>query len=123
AVDGVSYSYMVGAVTDGGSEVLTGPVDVVADFGVGELWLAHATPNPFRTSASLGFAVPAGTRAELGIYTPGGRLVRRLTAGEGRGTVVWDGLSDEGEPVAPGVYFVRLKAAGKSAHRKVVLLR
>jgi len=123
AVDGVSYSYMIGAMTDGGSEVLTGPVDVLADFRVGELWLAHATPNPFRTSASLEFAVPAGARAELGIYTPGGRLVRRLAADGGRGTVVWDGRSGEGEPVAPGIYFVRLKAAAKSVHRKVVLLR
>ncbi len=59
----------------------------------------------------------------MGIYTPGGRLVRRLAADGGRGTVVWDGRSGEGEPVAPGIYFVRLKAAAKSMHRKVVLLR
>ncbi len=123
AVDGTRYSYMIGAVTDDGSEVLAGPVEVLADFRVDNLWLAHAAPNPFRTSASLEFAVPAGASAELGIYTPAGRLVRRLAAGEGGGTVVWDGLSDKGEPVATGVYLVRLKAAGRSAHRKVVLLR
>jgi outer membrane protein assembly factor BamB len=123
AVDGTRYSYMIGAVNEDGSEVLTGPVEVLADFRVNTLWLAHAAPNPFRISASLEFAVPAGAGAELGIYTPAGRLVRRLAAGGGGGTAVWDGRSDEGERVATGVYLVRLKAAGKSAHRKVVLLR
>jgi len=37
--------------------------------------------------------------------------------------VLWDGSSGGGDPVANGVYFVRLEVAGDSRTRKVVLLR
>ena len=123
AVDGVLYSYMVGAVGDDGTEVLAGPVEVLADFRVSGLWLAPPTPNPFAGTSSFEFAVPRGAGAELGIYTPGGRVVRRLDIAAGSSAATWDGLSSRGEPVSPGVYLVKLEAAGESAHRKLVFLR
>ncbi len=123
AVDGMLYSYMVGAVADDGTEVLAGPVEVLADFRAGGLWLAQPAPNPFAATSSFAFAVPRGADAELGIYTPGGRLVRRLETGASEGSVVWDGRTNAGELASPGVYLIKLEAAGESAYRKVVFLR
>lgn len=123
AVNGVLYSYMVGAVSDDGSEVLAGPVDVLADFGAGGLWLAPPTPNPFSATSSFEFTLPRGADAELAVYTPGGRLVRWLDIEAGRSSATWDGLSSTGEPVSPGVYLVKITAGGEGAHRKVVLLK
>lgn len=123
AADGVLYSYMVGAVADDGTEVLAGPVDILADFRKGSLWLAPPAPNPFAATSTFTFSVPRGADAELAVYTPAGRLVRTLEADASSGTVSWDGRSSVGEPVSPGVYLVKLRAAGESAHRKVVLLK
>jgi outer membrane protein assembly factor BamB len=123
AVDGTRYLYMVGAVSEDGTEVLTGPVEVLADFRAAGVWLAPPAPNPFASSSTFEFAAPRDASATIAIYTPGGRLVRRLEVAGESGRVSWDGRSDEGRPVAPGVYLVRLEAGGSSAHRKVVFLR
>ena len=124
-VDGVCYAYMVGAVSPDGEETLTGPVEILADLGTGSLWLAPPAPNPFGRLSTIEFSVPRGSETRLSIYSPGGRLVRRLLSGgaEGSGAAVWDGLSDEGVRVAPGVYLVRLEVGAESAHRKVVFLK
>jgi len=41
----------------------------------------------------------------------------------GRERVVWDGTAGSGEPVASGVYFVRLEAGEEVLTSKVVLIR
>ena len=38
-------------------------------------------------------------------------------------TVPWDGRDDKGNPVASGVYFYRLRAAGQQFTKKMVLIR
>jgi len=58
-----------------------------------------------------------------------GRLVRTLVdAGSGMLTpgvhaVTWDGKDEQGRRVATGVYFSKLKACGRTAKRKLVLLK
>jgi flagellar hook assembly protein FlgD len=47
------------------------------------------------------------TVSPLGIYDGSGRLIRRLCVGNrlpGEYEVVWDGLDEKGNPVAPGDY-------------------
>ena len=125
-VDGARYAYVVGAVSAGGDEVLAGPVQIVADLGRGPVWLAPGAPNPSRSALRLAFAVPAGSSASLRIYDPAGRLVRDLFCGTseaGERSVTWDGRSDDGVPVASGVYFVRLEAGARVATRKVAFVR
>jgi flagellar hook assembly protein FlgD len=63
---------------------------------------------------------------DLGIYNLDGRLVQTLvnkqkSAGEQR--VTWDGHDFDGNKVASGVYFVRLKAGGQVVTKKIVLLK
>jgi len=88
--------------------------------------LSPATPNPFTGTTSIGVELPLGGDAVVEIFTPSGRLVRRIRcAGMGRGAhaVTWDGSDADGRPVASGVYVCRVRANGRSATGKVALLR
>jgi hypothetical protein len=91
------------------------------DFTVVEepgLSIAHAYlfPNPTESKPQGGggqFVVDApgdSVNLLLRIYTASGRLIRTLKAfgGLGQVQVPWDGLDDEGYPVANGVYFFRV---------------
>ena len=44
-----------------------------------------------------------------------------ITDGPGRAGVAWDGLSDGGDRVAPGVYWVRVRDRAGEATRAVVV--
>jgi len=119
--DGARYAYMVTAVLMDGTESCLGPEEILVRIGSDGLALACPTPNPFTGRAAIAFSVPGGQPATLAVYTPGGRLVRRLDSSSGR--AVWDGRSSQGALVAPGVYLVRLTSEGMSAEQKVVFLR
>lgn len=92
-----------------------------------EFALAQNSPNPFGASATrISFAVPREERATLRVFDVQGRLVRTLVDGPvsaGAHTVDWNGRNDQERGVSAGVYFYRLEAAGKSATRKMILLR
>jgi FlgD Ig-like domain len=83
-------------------------------------------PNPFSPVTEIAFDLPAAGPAELRIYTPDGRLVRKLFGGErpaGRQTARWDGRDEAGRRVAAGVYFYSLVAHGVQESRRMILLR
>lgn len=83
-------------------------------------------PNPFRTETRFSFELRFADQVALSVHDVTGRLVRRLVDGqrpEGTNEVVWDGRDDRGGRVAAGVYFLRLRAAGISYSRPVVLRR
>ena len=82
-------------------------------------------PNPFSPETQITFDLPQAGKAELQIFSPDGRLVRKLVAGEhaaGRHTVRWDGMNDAGRKVPGGVYFYSLKAPGIEESRRMILL-
>jgi flagellar hook assembly protein FlgD len=79
---------------------------------VGQLALYSPTPNPFNNTTRVAYAVNGGTseRVDIGIYNVAGRLVRKLVSGmaaPGYHEATWDGRSDAGVQVTPGVYFLR----------------
>jgi flagellar hook assembly protein FlgD len=62
----------------------------------------------------------------LKIYDNAGRLIRTLVDAKenaGRKTVTWDSKDSNNNLVAAGVYFYRLTADGKTASRKMVVVR
>jgi hypothetical protein len=85
----------------------------------------RAVPNPaFGTSVLRVEASEAGEQ-ELMILDIHGRAVRRLERGIFDGvsrTVTWDGLSDSGGRMPPGVYLVVLRTPAHTVQTRLVLL-
>ncbi len=85
-------------------------------------------PNPTLAAAamsSIEFELPATGAARLDVYDARGRHVRRLIAGEtpaGTHRVSWDGVDSSSRAVAPGVYFLELRAAGVVDRHRLVRL-
>jgi hypothetical protein len=75
--------------------------------------------NPVRGRARLDYQLPAAGPVELAVFDAGGRRAATLVAGRqdaGRHGVTWDASGTR-----PGVYLVRLRAAGVDIARKLVL--
>ena len=89
------------------------------------LALRQNAPNPFESGTAIGFALPRNARVQLEVIDVGGRIVRTLasaplTAGEH--TYAWDATNDQGQRVAAGAYFYRLRVDGENMSRRMVLL-
>lgn len=85
-----------------------------------------ATPNPATGPAEVSFTLPAEGRARLRVFDVAGRVVRTLVDGPmtaGAHSAVWDRANDAGDRTGPGVYFLRLDAAGGTSVRKVAVVK
>jgi glucose/arabinose dehydrogenase len=83
-------------------------------------------PNPFQSSTTWTFDVPAGDAARIEVYDVRGRRVRVLasSASSDARSVTWSGTDDAGQELASGVYFARLLIEGRvMANQRVVLVR
>lgn len=83
-------------------------------------------PNPFSSATAITYS--AGRRGEydVSVYNLAGQLVRQVFRGvvePGFHTVRWDGRNSADDPVAAGVYFIRLRGADDEAMRKICLVR
>ena len=83
-------------------------------------------PNPFNPATTIPFTVSAGAGdVDLAIYNVLGQPVRQVWAGPlatGSHRLAWDGRDAEGQPVAAGVYLVRLHQGDQTRTRKMVKL-
>jgi hypothetical protein len=82
-------------------------------------------PTPIDTRGIITFEVPDSRRVRLVVYDAAGRHTRLIadrTFDAGRHAVTWDGLDDRGNPVASGVYWIRLET-DETATRTAVVLR
>jgi hypothetical protein len=103
------------------SVVLHGHID--SNVGVepeGGLALStSARPNPLRARTTIEFTLPATGHVKLDVYDIVGRKVASLldeTRAAGRHVVVWSAAGRRN-----GLYFYRLRAAGKTLVRKLVV--
>lgn len=87
-------------------------------------------PNPFRIETIGQIALGPADAAEhvaVRIYDVRGRNVRtmaRLGSTSGGYKVHWDGKDDWGDPVAAGIYFVRVDVGARTVHQdKLVCVR
>jgi hypothetical protein len=86
---------------------------VRSDFGIE--WALNY-PNPFSKTTTIAYVLTGATdeKVEVKIYTVAGRLIRTLRDPV-RETVnyrelTWDGRDEQGDEVANGVYFAKIKA-------------
>jgi hypothetical protein len=94
----------------------------------GTLQLTRVAPNPSAGPVTISFELGGALAgpAQLVCYDLGGRVVRTLTRARmapGRDQWSWDGTDDQGRRVAPGLYFLELRAGGFVARGRVLALR
>jgi flagellar hook assembly protein FlgD len=87
---------------------------------------APAMPNPFRRTTAFQFSLARPGRADLELFSVGGRRVRTLSSGAreaGEYRLEWNGSDDSGRPLAAGVYYARLLTAQGRFTRVVTLFK
>lgn len=87
--------------------------------------LAQNFPNPFKGSTSIRYTIAADAEVDLSIYDMLGKRVQvlersRMSAGEY--TATWDGKSESGVKVAPGLYLISLRSNGSVRTRSMIVV-
>lgn len=88
--------------------------------------LLGAAPNPFDAQTRVRWNLSRHARVQVDVFDVAGRRVAALVDGEraaGPGEARWSGRDAGGRTVAAGVYFLRMRAAGETQTRRVVLVR
>ena len=126
--DGVNpnteYRYKVIATTGSGDVFQSQAIGVRTPRA--ELELSQNQPNPFNPSTRIDYSLPAASVVDIAVFDVAGRRVATLVAGPrpaGRGSTVWQGRDDGGQPVASGIYVCRMAANGDVRTMKMVLLK
>ena len=83
------------------------------------------TPNPAHGDVRFAYALPSSARVKIGVYDVLGRRVSpaidRLEE-PGAHSFVWQGADGRGH-AEPGIYFVRIEAAGRQLTRRFAVVR
>ena len=88
--------------------------------------LLRSFPNPFSSSATIEYVLPAPAHVSVRIYTFLGRRIRTLDQGDrstGVHAVEWDGKTDSGEAASSGIYLYRVDAGGRAASDRLLLMK
>ena len=88
--------------------------------------LAQNYPNPFNPETNISFDLATDAVVSLTVYDGTGQVVRAVVEGQtysaGRYNAQWDGLDNDGNAVASGVYFYELETGTFSSMKKMTLL-
>jgi len=87
--------------------------------------LHAATPNPFAVRTLIAFDLPTSSPVRLAIHGESGEHVKTLVDEplmRGPHVRVWNRTDENGKPVSPGVYVVRLMAETRAAEEKLTVL-
>ncbi|MGE5499667.1 MAG: T9SS type A sorting domain-containing protein, partial [Syntrophothermus sp.] len=83
-------------------------------------------PNPFNPSTTIRFIMAEDGMAELKIYDMLGREVKTIIEGflrSGMHSFIWNGFNSNGTPAASGIYIYRLRTAGNTQSKKMILTK
>ena len=75
-------------------------------------------PNPFNPTTTIELAIAVDGLVRVEIFDARGRLIDVVHDGHleaGRHAVTWDGRHGDGRPAPSGVYFARIRGAGRDA--------
>jgi hypothetical protein len=91
-----------------------------------EFKLLGCWPNPFNSTTRIAFAVPKPGVVSVNIFSVLGQQVMTssiIAASPGEHSYIWDGTNSAGEPVAAGLYFVRLQLDLQTTADKLLFLK
>ena len=98
----------------------------VAAKPVPSIGLLPNAPNPFNSSTQLAYRLAVPGRVQLVLYNSLGQRVRTLVdqfRAVGSYHVAWDARDQRGQPVATGVYIVRLSHPGGVQTQRLLFLK
>ncbi|MFA5107181.1 MAG: peptidoglycan DD-metalloendopeptidase family protein [Patescibacteria group bacterium] len=85
-----------------------------------------ATPNPLNPSTTISFTLNQAKPVAVEIYDVSGRRVQTLFTGElpsGPQAIIWNGRDDQGQRVASGIYFCRVRSGIEQSERRLIVVR
>ena len=88
--------------------------------------LEPVIPNPMRVDATMQYSLAKAGPVDLSIYSVDGRRIKSLAHGlqkVGVYRATWNGTDESGSMMKPGIFFVRLEAAGVSKTRIITMVR
>jgi hypothetical protein len=83
-------------------------------------------PNPFNPSTTIRYNIAKAEKVSLNIYNLRGQKVITLineSKSAGAHTASWDGRDEAGNPVASGVYYLRLQTDTARETRKLTMIK
>jgi len=84
-------------------------------------------PNPFNPTTTISFCIELEEQFELIIYNIQGERIRNFSnhfiTQSGNHSIVWDGTDQNGNQVASGIYFYKLKVGKEELVNKMLLLK
>ena len=92
----------------------------------GRLQILRNYPNPFNASTLISFHLKESGHVLAEIFDIRGRMVARLIDREmnqGAHSIVWPGAGSNGQGVASGIYFLRIRCSGESHVIKMLGLK
>ncbi|MBN1560278.1 S8 family serine peptidase [candidate division KSB1 bacterium] len=91
-----------------------------------EFELSRNYPNPFNSTTTIRYTLPAEMDVRLVIYNTRGQQVVTLVNGKqsaGSFAACWDGFDSDGNLVPSGLYFYKLDAGGLTAVNKMTVIK
>ena len=82
-------------------------------------------PNPFNNCTTISFNIPDDNSSNITIeiYNYKGQIVKQFSPLHQNMELIWDGCDDNGHPVNPGLYVLRLLSGNQTQTKKVFLIR
>ena len=83
-------------------------------------------PNPFNNSVVISYRLTSAQFIEIDLYTITGKKIKtldRAVRSSGGHTVLWNGMSDNGNPVGSGLYFCTLRSKESLKTLKITLVK
>ena len=83
-------------------------------------------PNPFNPSTRISFNLATQQPVTVEVFNMKGQKVKSLSNGTlnaGTHSLVWNGTDEQGNPVASGLYFYRIKTSEQDISGKMLLMK
>lgn len=88
--------------------------------------LSQNYPNPFNPETQISFALPEMNTTKLVVYNTQGQAVRTLvnsSLAAGTHSVSWNGLDENGQSVASGLYIYQLTSGNLTQTKRMVFMK